>query len=111
MKPKVFILQKQNRYDISAVKYYSDNIVYIINDERINPFDIQELTELVKHRLIMNNFNPEVDLICLTGSSVLLSLFLATIVVHTGGGYSNLKVLIYDARNSKYKLRILNFGD
>ena len=109
MKPRIFILQDQSRYDISAVKYYSDKLVYIINQERINPFDINEFIELIRHRLIMDNFNPGVDFICLTGSSILLSLFLATLVrkyTYT----SQFKVLIYDARNNKYKLRMLNFG-
>lgn len=111
MKPRVFILQDQrnSRYDISGVKYYSNELVYIINSERINPFDIDEFIELIKHRLIMEEFDPVADFICLTGSSVLLSLFLAVIVKHTNG-YFNLKILIYDARNNKYKLRMLNFG-
>ena len=109
MKPRVFILQDQSKYDISAVKYYSNKLVFIVDRERINPFDIYEFTSLIKHRLTVEHFNPEIDLICLTGSSIMLSLFLATIV-HWTNGYSNLKVLIYDARNSKYKLRILNFG-
>ena len=108
-KPRVFILQNQSRYDVSDAKYYSDKFVYIINQERINPFDIDEFIELVNHRLTMEKFNPEIDFICLTGSSILLSLFLASIVKWTNG-YSNLKILIYDSRNSKYKLRMLNFG-
>ncbi len=104
-KSKVFILQKQNRYDTSAVKDYSNHLVYIINQEHIDPFDNAGFMELVKHRLIMEEFEPEKDFICLTGSSILLSLFLAAIVQeHT---YANLKLLIFDARNHKYRLRIL----
>jgi len=108
-KPRIFILQSQSRYDISAVKYYSKELVYIIKQERINPFDINDFTELVKHRLIMENFNPEIDFICLTGSSVLLSLFLA-IIVRKYTYCSQFKILIFDAATNKYKLRMLNFG-
>lgn len=104
-KPKVFILQKQTRYDTSAVKNYSNYPIYIINQEHISPFDNVGFMDLVKHRLIMEEFDPNIDFICLTGSSVLLSLFLAAIVAeHT---YANLKLLIFDARNNKYRLRIL----
>ena len=111
MKPRVFILQDQlnSRYDISGVKYYSNKLIYIINREHINPFDIDEFVELVKHRFIMEDFNPEIDFICLTGSSILLSLFLA-IIVRKYAYAGQFKVLMYDARNNKYKLRMLNFG-
>lgn len=108
-KPRVFILQEQSRYDVSAVKYYSDKFVYIVSRERIDPFDIYEFTELVNHRLIMEEFNPEKDFICLTGSPILLSMFLA-VLVRKYAYVDQFKVLIYDARNSKYKLRMLNFS-
>lgn len=112
MKSRVFILQDQrnSRYDISSVKYYSKELIYVIDNERINPFDINEFTELIKHRFIMENFNPEKDFICLTGSSVLLSVFLAVIVMKYSYA-GQFKVLIYDARNNKYKLRMLSFGE
>lgn len=108
-KARVFVLQNQNqkRYDISAVKYYSDEIVYVIgNIEHISPFDTPAFIDLVTHRLIMENFNPEIDFICLTGSSILLSLFAA--ILGSRYSYANLKVLMFDARNNNYKLRLLN---
>lgn len=104
-KPKVFILQKQTRYDTSAVKSFSSYPVYIINQEHISPFDNAGFMDLVKHRLIMEKFDPDTDFICLTGSSVLLALFLAAVV--QGNAYRNLKLLMFDARNHKYRLRIL----
>jgi len=109
-KPRVFILQNQSRYDISAAKYYSNKFVFIINKEHINPFDTYEFTELVRHKLIMESFNPERDFICLTGSSILLSLFLATLIRHYSY-ISQFKVLIFDAKTNKYKLRMLSFGE
>lgn len=109
MEPRVFILQRQNRYDIGAVKYYSPDLIYIIEREHINPFDTFGFIELIQHRLIVEKFNPEKDFICLTGSSILLALFLATLVrdYHL---YDQFKVLIFDAKTSKYTLRILNLG-
>lgn len=111
MKSRVFILQDQrnSRYDISGVKYYSKELVYVMDNERVNPFDINEFTELVRHRLIMENFNPEKDFICLTGSSILLSVFLAAIVRKCTYA-CQFKVLIFDAKKNQYKLRMLNFG-
>ena len=109
MESRVFVLQRQKRYDISAVEYYSKELVYVLNDEHINPFDTNGFVELIKHRLIMEHFDPNKDFICLTGSSVLLSLFMAIVIWYTNG-YSNIKVLMFDAKTTKYKLRILNFG-
>jgi len=109
-KPRVFVLQKQQRYDISAVKYYSKEIIYIIKDEHINPFDTGGFTELVRHRLIMEDFNPDLDFVCLTGSSILLSLFLAVLVKQRNFD-DQFKVLMFDAKKSQYKLRILNLGE
>ena len=108
-KPRVFALQKQQRYDISAVKYYSKEIIYIIDDEHINPFDTHGFIELIRHKLIMNNFDPDIDFICLTGSSILLSFFLATLVRYHRCT-DQFKVLIFDATRSQYKLRLLDLG-
>lgn len=107
-KSRVFVLQRHSRYDISAVKSYSKEIVYVIDDEKVSPFDTLGFTELVKHKIIMNDFDPQKDFICLTGPSILLALFLAACVhkFHYGG----IKVLIFDSRQNKYKLRILELG-
>ena len=110
MEARVFILQAQKRYDISAVKYYSKNLVYILKEEHISPFDTYGYIDLITHRLKEENFNPRKDFICLTGGSILLSIFLATLTRHFVYE-SQFKVLIFDARNNKYKLRILDLGE
>lgn len=107
---RVFVLQKQRRYDTTSVKLYSNKIFYIVRDEHINPFDTYSLIELIKHRLKEGYFDPEKDFICLTGSSVLLSLFLATLV-RIYGVTDVFKMLIFDACRNKYQLRLVNFGE
>ena len=104
---RVFVLQKQSRYDVSAVKFYSSHILYIADQENLNPFDTTPFAELVEHKLKMNQFDPDNDFICLTGSSVLLSIFLA-ILVRQYSYCGQFKILVYDARRSKYQLRLLN---
>lgn len=109
MEPRVFILQAQKRYDTSAVKFYSKKLVYILKEEHISPFDTFGYIDLITHRLTEENFDPRKDFICLTGGSILLAIFLATLTRHFI--YENqFKVLIFDARNNRYKLRILNLG-
>jgi len=104
---RVIVLQKQSRYDVSAVKYYSSDIVYIAEQENLSPFDTVPFAELVVHKLKMCQFDPANDFICLTGSSVLLSMFLA-ILVREYPFDTQFKILVYDARKSKYQLRMLN---
>lgn len=104
---RVFVLQKQSRYDVSAVKFYSPNIVYIADQENLNPFDTVLFAELVEHKLKVEKFDADNDFICLTGSSVLLVMFLA-ILVRQYIFNSQFKILVYDARRSKYQLRLLN---
>lgn len=104
--PRVFVLQKQTKYDVSAAKYYTKSFVYIADNEKISPFDTYALIELIEHKLKVADFDPDVDFICLTGASVLLSLFLATIVRKYSMS-TTFKLLIYDARKSKYQLRLM----
>ena len=105
--PRVFVLQKQSRYDVSAVDAYSKDIIYIADRETISPFDTFGLIELIEHKLIIENFRPAIDYICLTGPSVLLAIFLATFVslFH----YQSLRTLMFDARHNKYTIRMLEF--
>jgi hypothetical protein len=62
---------------------------------------------MYERKLKQINFNPDEDLICLTGPSILLQLFLA-ILSHK---YSYLKVLMFNATDCKYKLRTLEFNN
>jgi hypothetical protein len=105
---RVFVLQKQNRYDISSVKDYSKNIIYLAEDERINQFDTFGFIDLIVYKLRKFEFNPDIDFICLTGSSVLLSLFLATIT-RRYNMHDNFKLLMFNSKTNKYQLRIANF--
>lgn len=106
--PRVFVLQKQSRYDVSAVEAYSTEIVYIADRETLSPFDTYGLIELIKHVLVVNDFDIKKDFICLTGQSVLLAIFLS-VFVHMFH-YGHLRTLMFDARHNKYTLRILDFG-
>lgn len=108
-KQRVFVLQEHGKYNVDAVKYYSKEIVYIVQEERINPFDTFSLIELIWHRLKVEKFNPHDDFICLTGSSVLLALYLSVITRYCSH-CEQFKVLIYDAKKNNYKLRMINLG-
>jgi len=102
---RVFILQVNSKYDVSAAKAYG-HLIWLV-DEYLNPFDTDKFISTVKRQLYdVNKFDAKKDVICLTGSSILVALFLAIVAHH----HKNVSVLLFDAETNKYKLRILSFG-
>jgi len=102
---RVIVLQKDHRLDSSAAETFGKRI-YIL-DNFADPFDTDKLTRMYRRKLRQINFNPEEDLVCLTGPSILLQLFLA-ILAHE---HDRLKVLLFHAPSSKYKLRTLDLNN
>jgi hypothetical protein len=99
---RVFVLQINGKYDVSAAKSYGQ-IVYLVSS-RLNPFDLDKFVGTVEYELYSTyKFDAKKDAICLTGSSILVALFLAVLAHH----HKKINVLLFDAKTSKYRLRIL----
>lgn len=95
---RVFILQKSNKYDVSAAESYG-KIIYLI-DDYLAPFDPDKTIQHIRSRLNETNFNPDEDAIALTGASILVSMFLSVLTYD----FHKIKTLLFDARTGKYKL-------
>jgi len=102
---RVIVLQKNHRLDSVAAEEYGKRIFILENF--VDPFDSSKLLRMYHRKLKQINFNPDEDLVCLTGPSILLQLFLA-VLSHK---YSSLKVLMFNAPDCKYKLRTLEFDN
>jgi len=102
---RVIVLQKNHRLDSAAAEEYGQRIFILENF--VDPFDTSKLLRMYDRKLKQINFNSDEDLICLTGPSILLQLFLA-VLSHR---YNHLKVLMFNAPDCKYKLRTLEFDD
>lgn len=98
---RVFILQKSNKYDVSAAGSYGE-IVYLI-DDYLAPFDPDKTIQHIRHKLNETNFDPNEDAIALTGASILVSMFLSVLTYD----HRKIKTLLFDARTEKYKLVII----
>jgi hypothetical protein len=102
---RVFILQFSNRYDVSTAKDHGQ--IYYLTKERLDPFDPNETVRLIRRELSQKKFDPEEDMVALTGASNLVSLFLAVLA----RDYDEFKVLIFDSRTEQYVLRTIDIKD
>jgi len=98
---RVFLLQKSNKYDVSAAEAYG-KIIYLI-DDYLPPFDPDKTIERIRFELDQAKFNPNQDAIVLTGASILVSMFLAVLTFD----YGKVKTLLFDARTGRYKLVVI----
>lgn len=99
---RVLVLQKDHRLDSKAAEQFGKRI--FILDNFVDPFDTAKLVKMYNRKLKQIRFNPEHDLVCLTGPSILLQLFVAVL----GHKFNRIKVLMFHAPDSTYKLRILD---
>lgn len=98
---RVIVLQKGHKLDSSAAEDYGRRI-YVLNNF-VDPFDTEKLVNTFHRKLKQISFDPDNDIICLTGPSILLQLFLAVV----GSIHKKIKILMFYAPDSKYKLRTL----
>lgn len=99
---RVFIPEENQRYNFDAAKTYGE-LLFMGEQGTVNPFkpDI-EMDEML-NGLEDQDFDPKEDFLCLTGKSLVVALFLAAAVRK----YGTVKTLMFDARVSAYRERII----
>ena len=98
---RVFIPEHNARYDPQKAAAYGE-LIYLMEDQQ-NPFADSLLSKYVI-ALEQVNFDPQRDLICLTGQALICALLLATAIRIHG----EVRVLMFDARVSYYRLKVLS---
>lgn len=99
---RVFIAERNPRYDIRAATRYGD--VVAITEDRLNPFNTVDFVEQVRNGL--SNFDPDRDYFCMTGQSLTISMALSVLIEM----YGHARLLLFDARNSTYSERVFDPG-
>lgn len=96
---KVIVLEP-TALDLSAAEEFGE-LVYI-SKYRFNLFNIDDIIQKTQIELNSMKYDPMEDLICLTGAAQKIAIFVAAVA------NLNLKftLLIFDAREAKYKKRI-----
>lgn len=105
-KPRVFLIAENQRFNTQAAEAFGKR-VFLFEGREPNPFDVEKLQIEVLRRLVKHWFNPKLDYIVLTGSSVQTALFLGIVA----GEYlnkSSIRILIFDARSDSYQSKRVN---
>lgn len=98
---KVIAAEPNNRYNFDSAETYGD-LIYL-SDVSLNPFESSKAIGLFSKRLDEIDFDPDSDIICLTGQTIIISLLMSVVAVK----YNKFKVLMFDARVSAYKERTI----
>ena len=97
---KVFLAEKNSKYNLSSANKFGKLV--FLSEEQLNPFNTAEIAALFITGL--QQFNPKVDFVCLTGASSVICIFLAVAVKL----YGSVKILMFDARETQYRERIID---
>ena len=95
----IYLAEPNQRYDLTTLEDIGD-IVYA-SAEPVNPFNTERAMTTLRNGL--KDFNPDEDMICLTGNMQTVSMLLAVACRK----YDAIRVLLFDARSSNYKERIM----
>jgi hypothetical protein len=96
----VYLAEPNSRYDLSALEVYGP-ITYI-SDIKLNPFNTTSCLQIFKAGL--KNFDSTEDYICTTGNMQIVALMLMIAYEL----FPSFKILLFDARQSNYKERMVN---
>ena len=98
---RVFLPEPNGRFDLSTAEIFG--VIEYLSERRLDPFNTDTTVDFFKSRLQEVNFDPEIDFICMTGNSLILALMLSVVV----SSYYSVKLLMFDAKNSAYRERII----
>lgn len=98
--PRVILAEPTARFDLSAAERHGE-LVYL-SSSPLNPFTTEGMIGIFTHRLREIGFNPETDIICLTGQTLTTAIMLAV----ASSMYSAFKMLMFHAGTSDYRVRV-----
>ena len=99
---RVFIPEPNDRYGAYLRKVGAFGDIAFLADEPQNPFR-GDLMGLYAKRLAELEFDPAQDILCMTGQNLVIAQALATAI----SLYPSVKVLMFDATVSDYRLKVL----
>jgi|AntAceMinimDraft_18_1070375.scaffolds.fasta_scaffold87182_2 hypothetical protein len=98
--PKVFIIEEPRRYiDVSSAEKFGE-IIYLFKpmQRRVGVFDHPRYGRAVLQQLLIHNYDPLVDYLCIVGSLVTVSVALIPI----SQSFDKFKMLLFNSSNSEY---------
>jgi hypothetical protein len=99
---RVFLPVSYSKLDYSLAGDFGE-IVFVC-EEHLNPFSPDKCIEALMVGLSEENFDPEVDYICMTGQSLILAYTLSAAIFV----YGRVNILLFDATTNNYKMRVVS---
>ena len=102
--PRVVVAEDNPRFCLDRAQTHGQ-IVFLSN-QKLNPFTVDGVQGIFSHRLDEIRFDPNTDIVCLTGQSLTVALMMAVI----GAKYKShtVKLLMYNSTTSDYRLRVMD---
>lgn len=96
MARRVIMVQQDPRYDLSSLEPFG--VVEYLLPRRVFITEVQTNLETLQRAMEQITFDPELDLVCMTGPFVLVGMMMWII----GRKYKSIKVLIFNAPADGY---------
>jgi hypothetical protein len=97
---KVFVLQKSSKYAMGSAKSFGKLVYLFEEDENLPPFQPEVTISTIRDKLDRIGFNPNEDAVALTGPMIIVTYFMSVLIFKFG----KVKTLLFDAKQSKYRL-------
>lgn len=109
MNPRPILVMQDQRQKCIDEQLASFGDAHYLFEYRNRPraFEAQRCIETMISRLQEINFNPDKDFIVMTGQLIYVSLLLTAAI----SSYSKLHILIFDAANERYVMRVIHNPD
>ena len=98
MKPRVFFVQPNTRFDVKDAERFGETQYLLPNQHGLDHMNPTLCMRLINEALYSAGFDPDVDYVALTGPNVLLNYLVAIVFAAS----DPVRLLIYDQRDRKY---------
>jgi len=96
---RIFLAEPNPRYDLKILEAHGP--IKYVSINTINPFNIESCLTIMQQGL--KTFDPATDYICMTGNLQTV----AFMVMIAYSLFDTFRVLVFDARTSNYKERVI----
>ena len=104
--PRVVLVEETIKFDLTELQQYGD-LHFIYREKEMNPGNTDLIPKSVADRLDRMQFDPDVDYVCLTGSTLRSAMFFAVVCLI----YGDVRILMFDPGQRKYKNRLFKVSN
>ncbi len=102
---RVFVIEPPRKLTVDGAREFGE-IHYLFNSDtrRSSIFDVLNFTRDILDALTRNEYDPNTDYVCVTGSIITVSLMMAAL----GAKYKQFQILLFSSQQSKYVSKLFD---